>query len=73
MRLGNKIILFFIILFFLDKSFAEEKISSSPLMNLNQIKPSFEEESEENINSSESKDLKEKKNLHIRRIHPMQF
>ena len=41
-------------------------------MNLNQIKPSFEEESEENINSSESKDLKEK-NLHIRRIHPMQF
>ncbi len=61
MRLGNKIILFFVIIFFLDKSFAEEKISSSPLINLNQIKPSFEEESEENINSSESKDLKEKK------------
>ena len=44
MKLGSKIN-FFLTLFFLSYNFsyAEEKIKSTPLINLNEIKPSFEE------------------------------
>ena len=43
-RLGNKIILVLIlILFFNNFSLSEDKISSTPLINLKEIKPSFEE------------------------------
>ena len=62
MKLGNKT---FLILFFCftlsNYSLGEEKITSSPLINVEEIKPSFEElvDDEENILSN---DLKEKKN-----------
>ena len=66
MKLGNKsyfsLVLFFLIM---DFSFAEDKIISSPLINLNEIKPSFEELNEENINSAINKNIKEKKKLNI--------
>ena len=49
MKLGNKIIFLFILfIFFHNLSFAEDKIISTPLINLNEIKPSFEESNEEN-------------------------
>ena len=63
MRLGNKfflIILFYI--FFSNLLFSEDKISTTPLINIDQIKPSFEE-LDENENLSSYKSLKEKKNF----------
>ena len=50
MRLGNKF--FFLIFFFIyNSSFAEDKIVSTPLINLNEIKPSFEESDDSKLNS----------------------
>ena len=65
MKFGNKIF-FCIFSFFLTYSFSiypEDTISSTPLINLDKIKPSFEapEADEENIN--ESKKLKNKEKL----------
>ena len=65
MKLGNKlyIILFlFIILLPFKVLMSEDKITTSPLINLDQIKPSFEELSDENEKNSTFKNLKEKKN-----------
>ena len=64
MRLGNKIN-FITILFFLsfNFSFAEDKITSTPLINLEKIKPSFEESNDENENLSTNQNIKEKKKL----------
>ena len=64
MKLGNNIYLIIIIFFFSSNfSYAEEKISTSPLLNIEDIKPSFEELEEVNENISTNKNLKEKKNL----------
>jgi hypothetical protein len=62
MRLGNRIILIFI-LFFLNLKYlnANEKITSTPLINVEEIAPSFEELPEENENISLNQNLKEKK------------
>ena len=62
MKPGNKVN-FFLVLFFLFSgiSFAEDKITSTPLINLEKIKPSFEELEEENENLSINKNLKVKK------------
>ena len=44
MKLGNsKFILSIFFFFFCNSSFAEDKILSTPLINLNELKPSFEE------------------------------
>ena len=59
MKPGNKFYLFFILLFLSFNSFAEDKITSSPLINVDEIKPSFEPE-QENEKISINKDLKEK-------------
>jgi|TARA_B100001059_G_scaffold94774_1_gene94036 hypothetical protein len=60
MKLGNKF--FFIIFFFMyNFSLAEDKISTTPLINLDKIKPSFEELNDDNENSSTSRNIKEKK------------
>ena len=61
MKLGSKII--FILLFFFIhlKSISEDKISSNPLLNINEIKPSFEESDDTNEKTSATKNLKEKK------------
>ena len=61
MRLGNKIIIIFITYYSsMFLSFAEEKISTSSLLNVEQIKPSFEELDEDNENIS-TQNLQEKK------------
>jgi hypothetical protein len=60
MRLGNKF--FFLIFFFIyNSSFAEDKIVSTPLINLNEIKPSFEEPDDNKINKIKNQNIKEKK------------
>ena len=61
MRLGNRIYQILIFCFIIDLSYAEEKIVTTPLLNLNEIKPSFELLDEENENISSSQNLKEKK------------
>ena len=49
MKLGSKFIYFFIFFFlFLNPVSSEDKILSSPLINLDQIKPSFEELDDKN-------------------------
>ena len=62
MKLGNRIykiiILFF---FFFNYSYADEKITTTPLINIDQIKPSFEELIDENEKFSLNNNLKEKK------------
>ena len=64
MKLGNKVyqilILFF---FFFNFSKADEKITTTPLINIEKIKPSFEELVDENEKIPLSQNLKEKKNF----------
>ena len=68
MKLGNSCYLIFMLFFFSSNlSYAEEKISTSPLLNVEDIKPSFEELDEKNENTSLNKNLKEKKNSSILR------
>ena len=62
MKLGNKInIILLSSLFFSFSSIAEEKITSTPLINVEQIKPSFEEFDRNSENISSTQKLKEKK------------
>ena len=61
MKHGNKILLIFIILISFKSINAEQKISSTPLINIDDIKPSFENIEDRNEVSSSKKNLKEKK------------
>ena len=62
MNLGKQINLFLILLLLLSNfSFAEDKITSTPLINLDKIKPSFEELNGENDDLITNLNLKEKK------------
>jgi hypothetical protein len=62
MKLGNKITFVCILLFiFHANSIAEDKIVTTPLINLDQIKPSFEEQNDENDSLETSKEIREKK------------
>ena len=63
MKLGNKIYLFLTILFFFFNYLNSEEIKSTPLINIEKIKPSFEVSDDENENISTSKKLKTKKNF----------
>ena len=64
MKRGNKIYFFLILLIFnLNFIKADEKIMTSPLINLEKIKPSFETSDIENENLSTGQDLKEKENV----------
>ena len=63
MNLGNRIYQLILLFFFSNFSFADEKITTSPLINIEKIKPSFEELVDENENISLNQNLKEKKNL----------
>ena len=71
MKLGNRDnqikILFF---FFINFSNADERISTTPLINIEKIKPSFEELVNENENISLDNSLKEKKNK--KKLEPSQ-
>ena len=62
MILGNRI--FFILVFLIiSKNYliAEDKITTSPLINIEKIKPSFETLEDESENTSKKQDLKAKK------------
>ena len=62
MKPGNRLSLAIIFYFiFFDFTLAEEKIVTSPLINVEKIKPSFEEPEQENDVISSNKKLKEKK------------
>ena len=62
MKLGKLISFFLNLNFFLFSTlFADDKITSSPLINLNEIKPSFEELNDENENSISNLNIKKKK------------
>ena len=63
MKLGNKLILILFI-FLVNSNFlkGEQKITTTPLINVDKIKPSFEESDEKNENTYTGKDLRERKN-----------
>ena len=63
MRLGkNRFILSILLFFFcISKSISEDKISTSPLINLNELKPSFEEEDDSTNEISSNDSIKNKK------------
>ena len=62
MKLGNKINFFLLLVFFFHiPSFAEDKITNSTLLNLEKIKPSFEDLNEEIDLNIDSQNIKEKK------------
>ena len=64
MKLGNKIFsIFFLGVIFIEISFAEQKITLSPLKNIDEIKPSFDELNEKNENINSTLSLKKKKNV----------
>ena len=65
MILGNKNHKIFFILFLFISSYllAEDRITTSPLVNIEEIKPSFEDLEEKNENIISKKRLKEKKNV----------
>ena len=63
-KLGNKIyLILFAFIICLNFSLAEDKITTSPLINIEQIKPSFELVDDESENILLNQDLKEKKNI----------
>ena len=63
MKLGNKIYLTLVLFFFpLSLLIADEKITSTPLINIDKITPSFEDMEEESENISTKQNIKEKKN-----------
>ena len=60
MKLGSKILLILIFIFS-NFGLAENIITSTPLINVDKIKPSFEETIDDNENLTIKRDLKEKK------------
>ena len=71
MKLGNRIFqIIILIFFFFNFSNADEKIITTPLINIEEIKPSFEELIDDNENISLNQNLKEKKSL--KNIKPSQ-
>ena len=62
MKLGSKIYQIIILFFFFSNlANSEEKITTAPLINIEEVKPSFEELIDENENVSINQNLKEKK------------
>ena len=64
MKLGNRIFKIIILIFFFFNFLnADEKIATTPLINIEKIKPSFEEFIEENEKITIHQNLKEKKKI----------
>ena len=61
MILGFKYIVILFLFFFYNHTLAEDKITSSPLINLNKIKPSFDELNNNSDFLINEKFIKEKK------------
>ena len=71
MRAGNNFIFLLLGVFFNSSiCFAEEKIISSPLINLNEIKPSFEDIEEIKKDYGANEIIKNKKSLSKKNISP---
>jgi len=64
MKLGNKIY-FILVFFFISSNFliADDKITTSPLINMKEIKPSFEELNMDTEETYSKQNLKEKKGI----------
>ena len=62
MKLGNKILIIFFFVTFSKFLLAEQKITTSNLINIDKIKPSFEDLNERDEIISSNGELKEKKN-----------
>ena len=61
MKLGNKFILILILsIIFKSLSIADDRITSTPLINVEKIKPSFEEFEDIKENITSNNNLKEK-------------
>ena len=66
MKLGNKIyLILFIFLISINFSKGEDKISTTPLLNIEKIKPSFEELDEDGEKNFTNQNLKQKKEFSI--------
>ena len=65
MKLGSHrfALSFFFLLFYIPISLAEDKVSSSPLINLNELKPSFEEVEDSNNETISNEVIKNKKKI----------
>ena len=63
MKLGSRIFLILILIIFSSFLNAEQKIITAPLINIDEIKPSFENFDDKNENVTYDKKLKDKKNL----------
>ena len=64
MKLGFKIYIYLILFLFFNFSIlAQDKITSSPLLNLEEIKPSFDEQDDNKENVTTNKSLKKKKQI----------
>ena len=62
MKLGSKIFLTLVFFFiYVNNSITENQITTTPLINIDEIKPSFEEPDQESENVSSKQNLKEKK------------
>ena len=61
MKLGSKILFLFLFINSISYLKAEEKIITTPLINIDEIKPSFESLDENNENITSNKKLKEKR------------
>ena len=63
MKLGNKYNLFLVLIFLFgyEVSFTDDKITSSPLINLEKIKPSFDELNDDVELSPTGQNIKKKK------------
>ena len=61
MKLGSKIL--FIILFSFNFLQAEQKITTTPLINIDEIKPSFENPDLKDENNITNKEIRKKKNI----------
>ena len=75
MKLGNsfKYLIIFLVSFLICSSLiSENKITSSPLINLEELKPSFEETENDSENFSNEKKISKKKNKNTQ-INLMQF
>ena len=61
MKLGNRINIFLVMLLLISNVFAEEKILTTPLINLDELKPSFEEVEDPDSNNQTSFSIQNKK------------
>ena len=61
MKLGSKILFLFLFINSISYLIAEEKIITTPLINIDEIEPSFESLDENNENITSNKKLKEKR------------